>query len=1041
MPEAVAHPTPQQLSAFGLGKLPEDAAAAVARHLESCPRCLQLAAQASADSFLDKVRAARPMSPDTHLPPPLPGRATLPPALPAVGLPPELANHPKFEIVRELGRGGMGVIYLAQHRVMNKPVALKVISRAVLSHPNALARFRAEVQAAGQLDHPNIARAHDADQADGLHFLVLEFVEGMTLAQLVAQQGPLPVAAACRYIHQAALGLQHAFEQGMTHRDVKPQNLMVTPQGQVKVLDFGLARLGSEQRGAGRLTQVGAFMGTPEYMAPEQATDPRTADTRADVYSLGCTLYFLLAGRSPFGEGGAAELLVAHLRQEPAPLHSLCPQVPSGLSAVVARMLAKDPAQRFQTPIEVARALAPFVRPAAKAGTIGDPAPALAVGSADNERRIDADSSRLKKVVRGVPRKAPPTEMPARDTASPLVTLADTSARPRQATWSVGAQALGITLAMTAVLLGIVLWASGVLRGPNKTLGNLEKQAESEVLFEPAKVKPKELPKAAPRPPQDTGKSKPIAEEPDNWVPLFNGKDKSGWKTWPEWERDWLVEGGVLTWTGQDSCSLLCTRRNDFRDFRLRMETRISQGQYAQVIVRHPFGQSSKIDDGYRAVLGSTNDNPIETGSLSFFRGNILPNISRPRVLPGQWFTLEVTAEGNRVVIKVNGRTTADYLDNQQNFARGHITLFAGSGVNGGQRRLQFRKIEIKELNPKAERPRTERDLSAIRLFQGHEARVKQVLFSRDGSFLVSASNAYRYWFEGGRYCIRPGGDNSVRVWSTVSGQPIRELPVSDSSGFGVQGIALSPDARLAAACTSPDWGGAQQNQRLYVWDVTTGTRKHLLTPSGDRAMRAVGFSPDGATLFALRSGTGVHSYSLADGKERTRIDLDYPHPNEAPHCAAFSTDGHYVLGAGWAKPVFLWDRETGRKVATLEGHEKLPLAVALSPDGSKVLSCAGEPSVRLWDLKTGQQVWCLNDLESAVLCLAFSPDGKRFLTGEVSGAVRLRDTSTGNEVARLLGHAAQVNCVAFSPAGGQAASGSDDLTVRLWQLPAGEGK
>jgi serine/threonine protein kinase len=426
MPDAVPHPTPQELAAYGLGKLPADAAAAVARHLESCPRCLQLAAQAPADSFLGKVRAAGPTSSDTRLPPPLP-------ALPPVGLPAELAQHPKFHIVRELGRGGMGVIYLAQHRVLNKLVALKVISRAVLNHANALARFHAEVQAAGKLDHPNIARAHDADQAGGLHFLVLEYVEGSTLAQLVQQQGPLQVAEACRYIHQAALGLQHAFEQGMTHRDVKPQNLMVTSQGCIKVLDFGLARLWGERPGAGRLTQVGALVGTPEYMAPEQATDPHKADTRADVYSLGCTLYFLLAGRSPFGQGSAAELMYAHLRQEPAPLHGLRPEVPAELSAVVARMLAKDPAQRLQTPIEVARALAPFAKPGGKPGAKTSTAPAPGVGAPGTGTMIAADTGQINKILRDVSPKTPPRGVPAHAAvASPFTDLPSTCATPKE---------------------------------------------------------------------------------------------------------------------------------------------------------------------------------------------------------------------------------------------------------------------------------------------------------------------------------------------------------------------------------------------------------------------------------------------------------------------------------------------------------------------------------------------------------------------------------------------------------------------------------
>ena len=286
MPEVKTCPSAQALALFGQGKLSDAQAVTVAAHLETCAGCRKAVAGLPPDSFEGKVRgAARPS--DTVLPPrPSPARpAASPsiagrPAAPPANVPPELVNHPKFRLIRELGRGGMGVIYLAEHRVMEKHVALKVISPAVLDNPDALARFHAEARAAAKLDHQNIARAHDADQAGELHFIVMEYVEGVSLAQLLEKKGPLSVASACHCICQAALGLQHAFEQDMVHRDVKPQNLMLTPKGIVKVLDFGLARMRSERKATPRLTQLEAFMGTPEYMAHEQATDARQADTR-----------------------------------------------------------------------------------------------------------------------------------------------------------------------------------------------------------------------------------------------------------------------------------------------------------------------------------------------------------------------------------------------------------------------------------------------------------------------------------------------------------------------------------------------------------------------------------------------------------------------------------------------------------------------------------------------------------------------------------------------------------------------------------------
>jgi serine/threonine protein kinase len=362
MPKPSPHPTPNALTLFGRGQLSDAQAATVAAHLATCAACRQALASVSAEAARAQAPAATGGGTIVAAAPIRAREAVAAPAA-VTDVPPELSDHPKFRIVRELGRGGMGVIYLAEHRVMEKPVALKVISPAVLDNPNALARFHAEVRAAGKLDHLNIARAYDADQAGDLHFLVMEYIEGVSLAQLLEECGPLPVGQACHYIRQAALGLQHAFEQGMAHRDIKPQNLMVTPQGLTKVLDFGLARMRSAQVPGTALTQADSFMGTPEYVAPEQATDARQADTRADIYSLGCTLFALLTGRPPFVEDTAVKLVLAHIGQQPAPVRELRPDVPPKLSAVVAKMLAKDPAERFQRPIEVAEALVPFIEP------------------------------------------------------------------------------------------------------------------------------------------------------------------------------------------------------------------------------------------------------------------------------------------------------------------------------------------------------------------------------------------------------------------------------------------------------------------------------------------------------------------------------------------------------------------------------------------------------------------------------------------------------------------------------------------------------
>ncbi len=391
MPGPTTHPTFDAIAAFADGVLPDAEASEVEAHVAECESCLrQLVEQpehplAGLLPGAPEPGPARPAAQDTGV---SAGQTlTERPAPAAAEVPAELVGHPRYKVLGTLGRGGMGAVYLAEHLKMGRRVALKVVRPELLGRPDALSRFQQEVRAAARLTHPNIVRALDADEAGGLHFLVMEYVEGTDLARRLEQGGPLPAALACEYARQAALGLQHAHEHGMVHRDVKPHNLMLTPEGQVKILDFGLARFAQDQanRGEGQLTGSGVVLGSADYVAPEQTRDAHQTDARSDVYSLGCTLYHLLSGRVPFAQGTAVDKMLRHTLDAPPPLAELRPDLPAGLAAVVERMMAKEPSQRYQTPAKVAEALAPFTRPAAKTRPITRrrwPSVAVAVAAA-----------------------------------------------------------------------------------------------------------------------------------------------------------------------------------------------------------------------------------------------------------------------------------------------------------------------------------------------------------------------------------------------------------------------------------------------------------------------------------------------------------------------------------------------------------------------------------------------------------------------------------------------------------------------------------
>jgi serine/threonine protein kinase len=256
-----------------------------------------------------------------------------------------------------LGEGGMGQVYKAKHQKMDRMVALKLIHKDRVQNETALRRFRREILAASKLNHPNIVRAIDADEINGQLTFAMEFVEGCDLAKFVKEKGPLPVEEACNYIRQAAIGLQHAHEQGLVHRDIKPQNLLLSKTGVIKILDMGLARRMEQSEDTTTLTQEGTVVGTADYLPPEQAISSHTVDIRADIYSLGATLYYLLVGKVPFPGGTLTEKLIKCQMEEPIPIEQLKPNLPPYISIIVRRMMAKKAKDRYQTPAEVVAAL------------------------------------------------------------------------------------------------------------------------------------------------------------------------------------------------------------------------------------------------------------------------------------------------------------------------------------------------------------------------------------------------------------------------------------------------------------------------------------------------------------------------------------------------------------------------------------------------------------------------------------------------------------------------------------------------------------
>lgn len=398
----------------------------------------------------------------------------------------------QYKLLGKLGEGGMGAVYRALHKRLDRPVAVKVLPAWRLQDAVAVARFEREMKAVGALDHPHIVRAMDAGVHEGTHYLVMELVPGLDVGEIVRRIGPLPVADACEIVRQAALGLQHAYENGLVHRDLKPSNLMLSdgPDGaQVKILDLGLALLECSAD-AGQITGSDQIVGTIDYMAPEQADSTHTVDIRADLYSLGATLHKLLTRRVPFQGpqySTTVKKLVALTTEDPPPIDSVRPDLSPALVEIIHRLLARNPNDRYSTPQQLAEALAPWSAGADLAGLLA------AASQAQPEASIEASS---------ISDHGTPPFAASRETLRERVALPPPKApaAPTPGTSAQPPQGHGRKVAVAAAAAGIVLAASAALflSVPRDVEPNVNEVAGKG--FQPAPPEPEDEPPQAPEP-------------------------------------------------------------------------------------------------------------------------------------------------------------------------------------------------------------------------------------------------------------------------------------------------------------------------------------------------------------------------------------------------------------------------------------------------------------------------------------------------------------------------------------------------------------
>jgi eukaryotic-like serine/threonine-protein kinase len=960
-----------------------------------------------------------------------------------------------YTILERLGEGGMGIVYKARNWKLGRIVALKVIRREHVTSTDAIRRFRREIEVVGKLSHPNIVMALDADDVGGTHFFVMEYVEGVNLSALLKQNGPPPVALACEYMRQVASGLQQAFERGMVHRDIKPANLLVqrstensstgkqAPWGPtIKILDMGVARLAqvNDSDSISALTKDGRVVGTPDYMAPEQAVNSAKADVRADLYSLGCTFYNLLTGQPPFPGGTPMEKLLKHRMDQPKPVEQIRPEVPPAVASVVRKLMAKKAEDRYQTPAELGLALdaifpksssggMPTIRVAIKPAAPTVPV-AVAVTGPDDAGVPVAQAVPGDPFAFGTSPTAPmyhPQQRSSEPNALKRL-LADRKTLPLV----IGAI---VTLILGLIFLIVAVASSGPRKTGKKTsadpltamlqeLGDRPTRtaAEREALREEI-VRFRVMNLGTP---QSLGAARLLTRLPSplddfkaNLIPVFDrpaGLPAEVVAVLGEHrQRHWgAVRSVALSANGQ-----LVASGGDDKVIRLWDSATMRE---RAVLAGHSGTVSWLAFSPDNQTLASAG----QDGMLRVWE-NLLDNQPRLRLEPiplGQSLRVAAFSPDGRVLAFLGDDRSVSVLDlvglkpGSKPKPRNRVVTPVPVGQalayhpTGQTLAIAGTDNVVTLWDLTTAQPRLRAQL------RGHEAPVLALAFSRDGRQLATA-----------------GQDHTIRLWGDVTTAGARHLRTFQGHTGDVLTLAYAPNGQTIFSS-----GTDRMN---LLWDLTgqRGFQPVSLPAEAMNPIHAVAFSANSIRLVTAGQDTSVRVWEGGGGAYRERFPLRSP--VGATTSLAFSPTGSILAsGNDGDELIHLWNL-AHNKVGQLPGQGGGGYHLAFAPDRLQLASASSlDNVVQLWDVdaldRRGPSF--LPPQTQRVLTVAFSPTGKVLATTSMDRMINLWNVAgtRPRSLTALQGHRQPVSVIAFSPDGKKLASVSPDDTLRLWDLETG---
>ena len=853
----------------------------------------------------------------------------------------------QYILLDRLGEGGMGEVFKARHQRMKRIVALKIIRNDKVANASVLLRFNREIEAAAQLMHPNIVLAYDAAEDGDTHFFVMEYVRGIDLAKLVRETGPLGVGQACDYIRQAAFGLQHAFERGLIHRDIKPANLLVAQGGSdysgpsasawdtgigpsrnaiVKILDMGLARLRQAIEGEqATLTQEGMVMGTPDYIAPEQAVDSRMVDIRADIYSLGCTFYYLLTGAAPFPGGSIFEKLYKHRYEDPEPVEKIRPEVPAEVAAVLRRMMAKEPAKRYQTPGEIAFALQPFAKsedaprvlptaapaePAPGTEEVTPPAPIPSGDRGVETMRAPAGyfPATLEQAGPSMPTHIGPAEPKAEE---------PTNVAPQSVARSGRRPSLN---AEFASLLPEDVSQTGSGAGPTARL------------TKPAPVAPI---------------SPVIQQTPASRMALILGGVVA-----------LLAIGGVVLWAMvfRPSVPEETTRPNAYAGHE---ETTTASDPALGKRGEQP--QPKSDPEPAKLIVKSEAAKQVEPGSLKSedARKSDAP-LTKAMPVPAAKATEEVLKSKEPSVAEVAPKTAPKKA----------VPLGAIGQLGGAQFKL---KNAVFTTDGRFLVASSHSDQIRVWDLEGSSAEMAPVRTLNDypPRCLAISGNGRQVFYGTFFEQDKQGQADPIRqevlaTWDVQSNDTPRR---SRNLGKLVSCVACTDDGLQAIT--------GSEDRTVTLWEFRSDNPASRLLGRHQTKVQSVALSPDGRAALSGGADTVVQYYDLSS--DRAVPKLLKGHTNFVT-CLAFSHDGRKAASGSRDKTVRVWDLATAQPNSTFK-HEGAVLGVAFSPDGRTVATAGEDRVVKVWDARTGQELQVFSGHTRPVHAVAYSLDGRYLLS------------------------------------------------------------